>query len=201
MKIADIIFENKELNEITRPDTQPNAVALLKKYGYKQIGDGLFANVLHYGTSPDVLKLYGADDIGYRTFIGVVQNNSNIHFPKFRSKVTKITQFYHAIRIEKLMPLPSAAYKVDGFYLVNVIRSTIKKFFNNDHLTDEEFFTNYAEQDDVRFFKDNAHASLYAACKLLGQSAKEYEVGIDIHTGNVMLRSNGEIVITDPFID
>ena len=41
---------------------------------------------------------------------------------------------------------------------------------------------------------------LVSAITLIGNAAKQHKLRLDIHSGNVMKRQDGTIVITDPYI-
>lgn len=175
------------LKEITRPKTTVHADEILHHAGYKRLGSGLFATVYHKPGQDTVLKLF-RPDMGYIQFVNTTLQHPNIHFPKFRGKLMKVTPHYYAIRMELLEPLTSQI-EMRRPRVENVIQEYIKALAYN---TDYEYLEEALEQLELE------QPGIKQACEILANNLDENN--IDLHYNNIMLRGN-TIVITDPFLD
>ena len=92
-----------KLFELTRPE-RDEARQILLSSGYKQVGDGAYSEVYAKDDSDHVLKLFSSKDAAYLSYLDMVKKNPNPHFPKAKGNPRKITDEYHAVRIEKLTP-------------------------------------------------------------------------------------------------
>jgi hypothetical protein len=99
-------------------------------------------------------------------------------------KIVKIDdQNYYIYLIEKLTKLPALQALSNSDFFAIIIRraySSLDVIFNHDIPT---------------IFKTDP--SLVRALRIVGQCADD--CGLDMHSGNIMQRTNGTIVITDPY--
>ena len=152
-------------------------VAIMKQHGFKSIGGAsTFAYVFSYESNPNlVLKDFGTKD-GYMDFIDFCRHHpENSALPKFKGNPVKVTDGVYAIRIEKLLPIPKQEW-YNGLY-----NMTFNMKCGNS----------------ISKERKKAYPILYATLKLLYQYRDKWS--LDWHENNFMKRSNGDIVIIDPF--
>ena len=92
------------INEISRPKLQTVASDILTRAGYIKIGQGHYSNIYHKDGKDYVLKVFDADDIAYRTYLKMIAQYPNEHFPKIYGKPVKVSDRIWAVRLEKLTP-------------------------------------------------------------------------------------------------
>ena len=185
MRINEILNESEVLDEITRPG-QGNAEYMLEKAGYEKIGYGMYANVFAKPGADHVLKLFGYRDQAYRDFVNMTIQEPNIHFPKFKGKMMKITNDYYAIRMEILEPLSK-----DKGTVLELMRQYIYAQIEDP----SQPFRRAIEMEKV----EKAQPGITEACELVATLIKNNDLGLDLHMKNAMMRGN-TIVITDPVI-
>ena len=188
MKLEELISHRPYVKNVaTRNEVQKK----LHELGFKKIGEPSgYAGVYEHPNLSYALKVFDANDRGYRAFLQVVaQHPNNPHFPKFRGKPMVIvksdddTPIVIAIRMEKLKKFPISRY-IDrleymlSFELTSHWRDTIK---HNDLA--KEFLEKWPQ------FAD-------AIDELV--AAKTKDIRFDWHEGNIMLRGDCPIII-DPF--
>ncbi len=203
MLIKHIISEQVG-QEVTRPTSLALARKNLEKFGYHEIGHGGYATVFASDKSTYVLKLFEKNDLGYRTFIKIATSTNNKHFPQFRGKMIRVSDRYNAIRMEKLHPLTYST-RLEGLRVVDLIQDTFTYFQTTqnsleDFLSEErpeyqDYFVNFSLA--KNFY--NKHPDLYEACELIVKMSNSH-VFTDLQAANIMLRDNGDIVITDPLV-
>lgn len=187
MRITEIINESQVLDEITRPVDMYDANEVLNNSGYEQIGRGHFAKIYAKRGADHVLKLFASYDSAYIQFVNMTIQNPNIHFPKFKGKMMKITDTYYAIRMEKLSPL-----SVNN--LDQSILKLMKEYIN--HQVDDSFRPFPRMETMSRLEK--MQPGIIEACDVVAELLKQGgAISLDLHSGNIMKRGN-TIVITDP---
>lgn len=149
-----------------------NISAFMSKYGWTLLGNGAFARAYTHTNKDYIIKIF-ADDVGYLTWLKFVQaNQDNPLVPKLRGKPVKILPKIYAVRLEKL----------------------------------EE-----SEYEDLIRFKELYRKWKVGGLLLAVHTPKEvkhwskffdffskFKHFSDMHSGNLMKRPNGEIVVTDP---
>ena len=185
MRINELITESEVLDEITRPG-QGNAEYMLEKAGYEKIGYGMYANVFAKPGADHVLKLFGYRDQAYRDFVNMTIQEPNIHFPKFKGKMMKVTKDYYAIRMEKLEPLSQDkkdTLELMRHYIYAFVRDRFQPFYRATEMENLE----------------KMQPGITEACDLLARLMINNRLALDLHMKNAMMRGN-TIVITDPVI-
>ena len=189
MRINEIITESEVLDEISRP-MLVNADYILRKAGYERIDSGFFANVYAKPGADHVLKLFKSRDKAYPAFVNMTIQNPNIHFPKFKGKMMKITDEYYAIRMEKLQ-----RYDATNKILLDMIKNYIYGYATygrsySDNIRGQEVIKDI-DQVEIR------QPGIKKACELIADMIANGNVGLDLHSKNLMMRGN-IIVFTDP---
>ena len=177
------------LDEITRPGTIDDAHEILKKAGYAQIGDGYYAEVFAKPGADHVLKLFNSRDKAYQAFVNLAIQNPNIHFPKFKGKMMKITDNYYAIRMEKLTPIAGISGSPRD-------RGIIKLMIEYITRKEDDPFRPFPDQRQMDVL-EKLQPGITAACDVIVELLKHNDAEVDLHLGNVMMRGN-TYVITDP---
>lgn len=184
------------------------------KAGGKILGAGKFGEVLSFPTWNYVLKTF-KDDRCYVRFVRLVmRNQDNPAFPKFFDKPRKIRPFYkrtqdeeflYIVRMEKLFPTKMEKhefYKLEGMLNASrlhylVLNSQEKlQWYDSLSETHKQGYINNARE----FFKNHSqYRDLFSAYNMVHDLADDGEsCGIDMHTNNIMMRENGELVLIDP---
>lgn len=185
MRITELLNESEILDEITRP-AKHEAANILRNAGYKLMGEGAFATVYGKPGADHVLKLFFASDTGYMEFVKVVNSNSNIHFPRFKGKMMRVTDDYYAIRMELLTPVPDNR---ETEYVARTLSNYTRmiKGLAPYKQTENEVSEAIPEIEEDQ-------PGIIDACSLIAHGTTKV---IDIHNENIMMRGD-VIVITDP---
>ncbi len=185
------------LFELNLPTTITDAMTKLKNAGWYVQGEGGASKVFHKKGYPYVLKLFDNHDKAYIAFIKLVQNNPNIHFPKFFGKLIHVNETYSAIRIERLKKTTSAVNAVDGKFIAFYLSQ--KYYFDkisSGEISGDMFHAMYQETYDYMKYEPE----LKQACDLISDHLLD-KFELDIFgvsdDSNLMLRGN-TVVITDP---
>jgi len=188
MKIHEIISETI-LTELTRPDWR-GAAKILQNSGWTTLGSGTFGDVYGHAGKPYVLKLFSYTDRAYLKYVSVCTSNANPHFPKFRGRPIKVTDFYYAIRMEPLKSYHqhcNGSNRIDLRSIWDYLKYTWCRDENNEVGTQVQYL--YMHQ------LEETQPGILAACDIL---IKNFNSGqFDIHAANVMFR-NDTLVFTDP---
>ena len=197
MKIHEL-FTESDLQEVTRPSLT-QAHRRLHQAGYFKLGEGYFASVFYREGESSVLKLFSNRDLGYIDFIRLVNENTNVHFPKFTrlAKSVKITDDYSAIRMEFLKPLPVSTVYGSSEQLGEILhRYTFKlKTGSTDHGTNG-YVDPAIDIDQFMLNLEKAQPGIIQACELIAKSTRSASY-IDLSEENIMFRGS-TLVITDP---
>lgn len=198
MRINELITESEVLDEITRPSDLNAAHAILKKAGYSRIGNGMYANVYAKATDEHVLKLFKSSDEAYKQFVNMVVQNPNVHFPKFKGKLMRITDEYYAIRMEKLQPLNMGYDYANSVELSTVLTAYIYNYTSSSRVrlapTAEK--TKFRETMNRLIDEtEEKQPGIKKACELVASLLSGNR--LDLHPGNIMMRGP-VVVITDP---
>lgn len=191
---------------------------LLKKYGWKVIGDGLDGAVAEHPSKPYVLKLFQSDS-KYVHFVDFVKHHtSNVHLPKFSRWVKKVPGMqeaeYSYVRMEKLSKINSIILIND--YLPEVFAMKLagqKRSISPSFRIDAMMFVKLEDMGfkDIDLFDKRTIDKIWTALKrkpgqawfnicddLMADAEKLGYRAIDLHGGNIMLRGN-ILVIIDPY--
>ena len=137
MKLEELISHRPYVKNVaTRNEVQKK----LHELGFKKIGEPSgYAGVYEHPNLSYALKVFDANDRGYRAFLQVVaQHPNNPHFPKFRGKPMVIvksdddTPKVMAIRMEKLKKLGFKKIKTEpGFHMYELTPARLNSFDSN----------------------------------------------------------------------
>lgn len=185
------------LTELNIPNTKNKAGQTLQAAGYEPMGTGQFAEVYKKAGTDYVLKLFDYDDKAYLLYMGMIkQHQSNPHFPKIIGKLIKVTDQYYAVRMEELHQTSISDHEMKLFELFCSKRASFW-LGNMDAFMKSNFRANdRKELEDL--FQQNPH--LCEALTLIAELKDKHSLWFDFKKANIMERSNGEIVFTDPIV-
>ena len=206
-----------EAGYLANPDHIKSVNQTMKKSGYKKLGRGQDASV--WGKEEgSVLKILTSGQSGFTHFYKFCKAHpNNPHLPKFPkisgqeySEFTMDGEHYLQISIEKLKTIPrnslaelsiwwfeDSVTKGKTFYeVVKEIQEIKQKTGGFSLKLIQEF------QAELQGSKRNDWLLLYSTIQALSTHMKKAKgLGWDLHTENAMMRSDGTVVITDPFTD
>lgn len=187
-----------------------------KDYNLTVLGNGAFGHVLSTNNPDVVVKVFEQDD-AYLSFVKYIQEHPNKHFPKIVSNPRLMTAFYKryafqsdqfvVLTIERLQELPKtiAAFVEEvanaddlhdaPIYLPDGSTNGGDSWTADDDYDPEPSWTYLELSRDYPWIR-----SLWEAAKSMFQS-KLVKGNRDLHLGNLMMRKDGTIVITDPVSD
>lgn len=172
---------------------------VLRKHGFTELGEGAHATVWQVPGKPYVLKLFMSSDQAYLNFVHMTKQNVNPHFPQFRGSPIPLTDQVHAIRMERLVPLKynSASALNRGIYVLLSVLEDHAELWKSDAAM--SWLTEQSKRDLSILFQK--WPQLSSAADLIMQHLTKHKdkVFLDIHDENIMLRSSGAPVFTDPF--
>jgi hypothetical protein len=210
MKIHELLSEaNNIVSEITLPDFRKDvagrgensAEKKLTNWGYEKVGSGTYADVYTKPGTDKVLKVFDDEDRGYLQFIRFIKKNPNPHYPVFLSKLTKVSDWIYAIRIEKLTPIGGNYHGASKQDLSETLRR-MTRFNNWDEMIADaaarEGENNQPEIIELLKYFQKTQPGLLDAVRLLYSNAKK-KTDVDLHDENIMLRGD-TIVISDPWV-
>lgn len=184
-----------------------------EKRGIKFIGGGKYGQVFSHPAWNYVIKVF-EDDPYYMGFVDWVIAHPNKHFPRFSKRPLKMHKFYsrfsndtnhfYVVKIEKLYPITDRALMEFLVYELERIGEAAWKKHNNHQYT--YYNPNYTQRFPNGSMVKGATVEdvfkQYPWTESLGLAFSalwEAEVGHqDIHSGNIMQRKDGTIVIIDP---
>ena len=189
MRINEILNESEVLDEITRPEDMGEAQAILEKAGYEKYGEGWYAAVYAKPGADHVLKLFSVRDRSYPKFVNMTIQRPNIHFPKFKGKMMKITNDYYAIRMEMLT----------RFGEENQQLKQIRDYIYGYATYGRSYSDNIRGQEVIKGIDqvEETQPDIKKACEFIADLIANGDVGLDLHKHNLMMRGN-TIVFTDP---
>ena len=172
--------------------------------GGEWLGNGKFATVIGHPRWNYVIKFFPKDGC-YVAFVRFAMRNPHPSFPKFLDKPKQIVPFHkrphtepflHIVKMERLRPLNDD----------KELHDWIKYFLEREAIHHGEKRLEYednprAQETEHRIMagykKYPALHSLVEAYSLLLHKF-DANCAHDIHSGNIMQRDNGELVLTDP---
>lgn len=152
----------------------------LASIGWNRVGLGAYGIVFKNPKYPYVIKVFSDDPNYYTWFEFMRANQDNPHIPKIIGYRAILDDRALAIRLEKLYSID-----IDQFKAVNEIDKRI------------QYSKGTSREAEVLEFLENKYpeySKLIALIKLLHEKTP----WLDLHADNVMQRSDGTIVITDP---
>ena len=186
---------------------------LLRKFeshGGKILGQGKHATVMEHPSWKYVLKVFAKDD-PYLKFVRFVMKNPRSSYPIFYDKPRKFVPrfkrdfsqaYLYIVKTEKLYPITKEIFKDIEYYL----------YYSYDFLDD--MIARYKDKDNYELMwveMKNRMLDLEKKYPSLSKFKKDYNFlvtnsyedarfgELDLHYRNIMQRSNGELVIIDPF--
>lgn len=187
---------------------------ILRKYGWKLLGSGIFSAVAEHPNKNYALKLF-QNDPRYEKFIKFVNTHPNVHLPKISKSIRKLpgNNQYSYIGLEKLNPVsdnkldttyfPLICYLVIMASKINLEMTTSTEGMVNDRL--KEIGINFKQLDEVDLNevweivkKKPDSAWIKMVNELLSFVESNGLDFLDIHTGNFALRAR-TLILIDPF--
>lgn len=209
------------LNPENRNKTWQQLMSEFEAEGGEYIGGGKFGTVFDHPKWPYVLKMF--DDPHYLRFVRFAYRNPHRAFPKFYGPPQKIVPYYkrtperattYIVRVERLQPVSNQTMlqEIVKFYDRGVAYIMAKKQGVADTEDERMVLPSFKErrqgiapsyirvkryQDQIDFIKKYPQSeSLFEAIYIVQMNLKE--TAMDIHTGNIMQRSNNDLVLIDP---
>lgn len=204
MRVNEVITESV-LDEWS--DTVDGIGAALKKKGYKRLGAGVDQTAYVEPGTGLVLKVFGTQrSVGnrftkdhkmfFKWYEFCTANKTNPFLPEFFGHDTFLYQGdrYLQIRTERLFPVPS-----------NIRDSLESLAFNAKMNRDlDPFLHNHQYDDDVSrlvvLLGKQGLEKLSQTIKQVVALGRKYGYMIDLHSGNFMMGSDGQVVINDPWV-
>ena len=153
----------------------------LEKYGFKQIGSGMFSAVFKKAGYPWLFKIFHRDPAYLEFLKWAILHQDNPHVPKIKGKLIKINEDTYAVRMEPLRKLILG----NNLRLTKMYYTLEKYIGSHDPLS----------SNDKIWLKQNFPKMIE-----LIEALQKSKYHIDIHSGNMMMRG-GIPVIIDPLCD
>lgn len=171
----------------------------LKKIGWVRAGKGAFSEVFTNPTKDFVLKITKKPDRAFAWFALMTQLYPNKHFPKIsNAKIYNINGInYHIFLIEKLIPVKKTPF------ISTLGRIADRFIYRKSNVLDNNFYVNNCNiksksvQQVIQYLKENP--SFEKALYILRNNENvRTKILPDIHSKNIMQRTDGTLVLTDP---
>lgn len=174
------------LDELTFPNQYEEAGKRMQAAGWIADETGLNSLVFYRDDRDYVLKLYDSRDYAYHAFLDLVFKNPNKHFPRIMGKPLKITPAYYAVRMEKLDIVGYGDRVALTTYLIS----------RSHGISAERNYVQYEAHIETMKYLDN-NPEMKKALDLIYDNLLP-RFNEDLHSGNIMQRSDGTLVIIDP---
>ena len=165
------------------PQSERNKfITKLRKLGWEKIGAGGYSTVFEKVGEQYLLKVNDDFDRPYTDFVKITRRFKSTHFPIIvNSRTFKVdTRDYRIYLVEKLYKIPAPI----AIELADTIRIVMRGAGTRPG------------DPQVQRILENQPGLLIAAKKL---AANKGSNAIDMHSGNIMQRKDGTIVIIDPY--
>lgn len=176
-----------------------------KDLGTKVLGGGAYGTVIQSSNSDVVYKVLESD-AGYMRFVRLVQQYPDKHYPKIY-KVKNLTSFFkryrvqndkfYVIALETLFPIDEKKTGMKATFIASLLNTyspkEAPKLMPNGHNNINQVPTSEFLQ-----FMPELKSLWTAYMKVKGALQESSDYFPDIHTGNLMMRKDGTVVITDP---
>jgi GNAT superfamily N-acetyltransferase len=191
------------------PSVQNRSVAyenILEKHGFIQVGSGAYATVWSRPNLNYVLKVFREDDRSYRAWASIcLTNKNNTNLPKLLSrKPIKITNYFYAVRMEKLTECNQQLRSIirDISRLVYEIHENlsirnandVKSYIAGEGLDRDKDEYNYPN---LLYYITNVDTGIVNAIWLVIQAVRNQSGYPDLGIRNFMMRGD-TLVFTDP---
>jgi len=190
-------------------ETPRQVVFYLKKSGYVEIGKGNYASAWSKRGTNSIVKVSGFEDRGWLHFLEFIKENKSPYLPKVSRVIKYVTDFSDGIKdtnyIAFMERLEHMGITLEDNCMAVIYAFT--KLYNGS-----EF--DILEIEKHLFAKYKAHDTSYRYLRALEFFEKKFpgfnelifkiirsNPTIDLHERNIMCRSNGTPVITDPWAD
>lgn len=156
-------------------------LGFFNKHGFDYVGQGSFGLVMEHPNLDYVIKIFDArGDIGYIEFVRfALRYPYKTHLPRFIGKPKQIDGRWYVIRMETLKPI---SYEL-SIEVGKLWRKT-RDIYNSSSIN--------LPEDTIESLSD-----LFGA---MSEIMNEKKIHADVRQDNIMMRPNGDIVITDPWI-
>ncbi len=182
-------------------------VKKLEDNGIKSLGYGKFGQVFHKTGWKYVVKVFENDD-AYLKYVNFCISHPNKHFPIFNKTPTSVHQFH-------IRPLDSN--KMMQIVKVEILQKLTDLWYE-DNLTDIYYFyrgitqsislpKNYGDNTEIhytdinRVFDDFQTRNIKSLIEAIDLIKQKLNFRLDLHSDNLMQRSDGTIVLSDPLYD
>ena len=206
MKIQDIITENQQVLDEFSTMARGIRKALEKK-GYRALGAGVDQEAYLEPNGQTVLKIFGtqgntkklsADQKMFAKWADFCQRNSDNPFlPKFSGWETfnYKGELYLQIRTEFLKPSGELGRAISQ--LGNALDNDVANYYTLKTYrgTDREY-----KRVAKAVGEQNVPLLLNTLLELIHTTQKKKSYNWDLHGGNIMMRSNGQPVLNDPYV-
>jgi hypothetical protein len=186
------MFEIQKINVDCDPKTFVKEI--LSVLHAREIGEGAFATAYSVGKD-EIIKVF-ARDRGYLYFLKAISKSKkqNSFLPQINSVLRvkngrKIVYMVSMERLKSVFQLREGSKRKTEFYN---FMNFLDKSVDPDHkVIPDEIVQNVLPEE------------LNDVLKIVVRGTKliTIDLGCDLHSGNVMIRANGEFVITDPLCD
>lgn len=192
----------------------PGVIKHLEKLGYKKLGKGQDQIAFLEPSTGMVLKIFGSSISGetgftkpqmsFKVFADYCQANSDNPFlPQFYGWETfKFKgKTYLQIRMERLFQFPGVEHWADALEVIVIYAEMSKSPEAKEKFIEEhvkyEFYETYQQL--FTHLGREGFDQLWNTIYDLNRIAEKHGFRLDLHAGNFMMGSDGEIVINDPF--
>lgn len=185
---------------------------VLDSMGHKELGRGTFGVTLKHSTKPEVIKFWMTDS-AYNDFINYVAAHPYKNFPTLYSKPKSISSFFRRttnfpdkvnyVKMEALEKFKDNINPIRDLFLMlsdecdnhKDVDRIINTYLTVPNMTMNKNYLDLLNSviSDVPKFCHEMFEMMHHVLK-----GKHY---LDLHDENVMLRKNGELVITDPVVN
>lgn len=167
--------------------------------GIRVLGSGMYGAAIE--DNGEVFKVFGSEERGYGAFIRFMKGKSSCLLP--RVKVVGKIGSYTCAHIERLYPLSemgaSAAYDLADWVAYVAHTHRYKKY----GLGYQQSRVKFPVGAEKYVNKANMVGLIKKMVDWMLENQQDGRYGLDLHTGNFMLRRNADgtkqVVITDPF--
>lgn len=176
-----------------------------KDMGSEVLGSGAYGTVIQ-SKDPNVVYKVLESDAGYMRFVRFVQQYPDKHFPKIY-KVKNLTNFFRrygiqndkfvVVALEKLEPINPKKLGMNVDFIAALL-NTHSPNESPDIMPDGNENENHLPASMFLQWLPELKGLWSAGLKLRGLNSESNDYFWDIHSGNIMMRADGTIVITDP---
>ena len=189
-------------------DSTLEEVLLSMSGDYEEAGRGSFGVTLKHSSKPTVVKFWISDS-SYDNFINYVAAHPSKHLPKLYSKPKELSSFFarpkefpdkvNYVKMEKLESIRNEADADLISFLFNQLSKMHSKKEVDTLIKSLEEYKDSPHSEWVRLEElvNDLPKFLHEMFEMLHHLLNGKNI-LDIHDENIMLRANGELVITDP---